>query len=401
MIDLVKEHGLSEKIDSGLGTKDRKSGFWKPSIDITAEGGLRNAIDFVKDLYELPYVSRVTSVTMDPISTTRSRGRNRRSGGDSDRVERVSLKATVDILVPPMLSLHGQEVDMDRLTRPESYVSHSGKEFATLILERDPFNEYQPPPPPPQPKTTPRRRPPVREEPPAPPPPTEPVDPQGRSKIVRGVFGNPSLGIIEVYVVDERNGDHEYIPLHEELDGGEVVLAHSHGVVVDKEEWGYKVYEVGKSLEDRLSLEDAAFPGFRDLKRIMEARLETEREGEKTEQEEDATGGQGEEGSREEFGPKTEAEAAKNEAAIPSSKVKTVDQADAKPGAPSNGEAGKNEKASGDEEGGKNEESGLSPREKWRKRMEEIRQKRESRRKDAKEGSKEEESSQKENGDEN
>ncbi len=131
---LIEKHHLQDAaVSPSRPVEDRKTGLWATSISVSANGTLESTIGFLKDLTELPHLTRVGNPSLSPVS-----------GGRKDsKKEIVSLRVPVDLLILPRHRLVGTIKDAE-LIQPDSHVRHQGREYG-MIWDRKPFSEYVPP----------------------------------------------------------------------------------------------------------------------------------------------------------------------------------------------------------------------------------------------------------------
>lgn len=216
----------------------RRSGTKQVEFTLTAEGTLESVIGFLRSFYELPYISQVGILKLEPMV-----GRNRREGY-------VHVRASIEALVPPMHAMGG--INPDLLAQPASDVKHRDLRYA-VIWERDPFTEFVEPPPPPTPVVEA-----VQEVTVEAPPAAPPIgDPQAGVKVIRMTldYGTAEKRIQEAMVVNTQDQTSNYVGLGEELDGGKVQLVSAWGVVARRDSGEEFVYGIGKTLAESIPFE--------------------------------------------------------------------------------------------------------------------------------------------------
>ena len=206
-------------------------------VAITAEGTLKETVQFLKSCYELPYVARFEDLKFSPVGGSSSRG-------SKSAPDRVKLVAAMEVVVLPPDSR--VPIDLETLQQPEKVVKYAGESYA-MIWDRLPFNKYVKPV---QPRpTTDRER--VKKSEPKPPPPPPPADTSDKDAAYKKVVVAMSYGVDELLVVNERAKTQEYVATGQELDGGELVLVHPYGGVVRKRHGDF-FYEVGRMLSEAI-----------------------------------------------------------------------------------------------------------------------------------------------------
>ncbi|MCO6437260.1 MAG: hypothetical protein J5J06_09265 [Phycisphaerae bacterium] len=135
---LINKYNLEHaSVTPNRGTVDRKTGLTRMTLTISAEGTLKDATLFLKDLAEIPQLMEVTSATLYPVSEA---GKGRDKGRTE---ERVAIRAPVELLVLPQDRILGKRIADADLNPPEQIVRHQDRDY-TLIWDRTPFTEYIP-----------------------------------------------------------------------------------------------------------------------------------------------------------------------------------------------------------------------------------------------------------------
>lgn len=137
---LIEKHHLADMaVTRRRATNVGKTNLMKMGLVVKAEGTLQSAVEFLRDVAELPQLVRMGTVKLYPASATR-RGRGRGRGRD-----RVNLTVPVELWVLPQQRIVGR-VQVDSLEQPETVVRHLDRNYA-IIWESKPFWEYVPPVP--------------------------------------------------------------------------------------------------------------------------------------------------------------------------------------------------------------------------------------------------------------
>lgn len=241
--ELLVQSNLSDRgVTPRPPTRDSKTGLQTVRVDLSGTGSLESVMGFLKQCYELPYVSRFGEVKLNP----------QRSRQNKQTAESVKLDAVFEVWVLPE-DRHA-EVHPDFAGRPAGHIKHSGEPLA-LVWERRPFDEYvkpvqQAPPTPPvvnnEPKTT-----------------RTHVDPKPEGdpdRDTKRVAMSMLYGVNELLLVNDRGrrGGHEreYIAVGGKLDGGDLLAVHPYGGLVRKEK-GEFFYPVGKRLVEAVPVSAA------------------------------------------------------------------------------------------------------------------------------------------------
>lgn len=128
--ELIEKHKLQgANVSPSRPTEDRKTGLKKMSITVTAVGTLKSAVEFLKDVSELPQLLRVGNAAIYPAS----RSRKERSR------DRMNMRVPIEVLVLPKQKIVGP-IDEDELIQPESFVRHADQDYS-LIWSMKPFTE--------------------------------------------------------------------------------------------------------------------------------------------------------------------------------------------------------------------------------------------------------------------
>jgi len=128
--ELIEKHKLQgANVSPSRPTEDRKTGLKKMSITVTAVGTLKSAVEFLKDVSELPQLLRVGNAAIYPAS----RSRKERSR------DRMNMRVPIEVRVLPKQKIVGP-IDEDELVQPESFVRHADQDYS-LIWSMKPFTE--------------------------------------------------------------------------------------------------------------------------------------------------------------------------------------------------------------------------------------------------------------------
>lgn len=256
MLRVAGLESLASKITPKRPVRERDTGLYTIRFTITAEGKLRQVIQFLEKSYELPYVARFRDIEITPVTTKRVRGKK--------PDDQVKLTATYEVKVLPRHEFAEGMIDFDALEQPFEVIKHAGEAYA-MIWDRRPFQEYVAPPPPrpvrqEEPPKTPVKKP-TRPEPPQPPP--KPVDRDRADKVVAAVLRLPSH---ELVIKNTKRRTQEYVAQGQELDGGTLVYVHPYGGVVRKDEGELLFYPLGKRLTEAVPADEVPdYPGLDEV----------------------------------------------------------------------------------------------------------------------------------------
>ncbi len=248
---------------------DRRTHITTVSIAISARGRFAQCIQFMKGFYELPYIARLDSLELNP-----THARNQASHDE------VQLRGEIEVEVPPADTVIPVPPHVEQPDKVTKY-----KLADTTSLEQwRPFNRFIRQPPPPPPVETPKPEPT-----PTPPPRVAtgpPTDPDSNYTILRMTqrYGTDDAMVQEVVLEDMRTQETRYVPLGDDLDGGELVLVHALGALVHKQDsktdYGYFIYPLGEYLaagmdwqqaSDSPELQAAAWLYLKDRQQRQEA----------------------------------------------------------------------------------------------------------------------------------
>lgn len=132
---LIERHKLADAtVTPSRPVEDRKVGLFTSSITVTATGTLDSAIAFLKDVYELPHLTRVANASLSPVG-----------GGKKESVKdrRVSVRVPIETWVLPQHRVVGP-LDTATLIRPETVVRHQAQDYKTIVAA-NPFWDWVPP----------------------------------------------------------------------------------------------------------------------------------------------------------------------------------------------------------------------------------------------------------------
>ena len=133
---LIEKHRLQDSnVTPARPTEDRKTGLTTMVINLTATGTLEAAINFLKDVSELPQLVRVGNLALSPAG----------AGRKEDKKDMVNLRVPLELQVLPQHRVVGR-IDPATLTRPEAVVRHEGRDYSE-IWNRKPFTPYVKPAP--------------------------------------------------------------------------------------------------------------------------------------------------------------------------------------------------------------------------------------------------------------
>jgi hypothetical protein len=263
---LAQEHGLTDGLRLGDGTPQRlnSEGFVALPVSIRCTGNSKSVLDFLVAFYRLPYLARITGVTLTANEVILPRGRGRDNTPPPEPRLTVSLNASA-LVLPVLKDVKGQRhgeyasvTDVQRLKREADYAR---------LFERNIFAKWTPKPAvvvktPEAPKTEPP--PGRRHTPPAPPP-----DPRRDADKLRVAMCESLNGVPYVLVYDERKPEEPPTEhrLESPIDDGTLVLVQPRGIVVRAQEekdgasrTAYFFYELGKTFKERAEVTPESHP---------------------------------------------------------------------------------------------------------------------------------------------
>lgn len=128
--ELIEKHKLQgANVSPSRPTEDRKTGLEKKSITVTAVGKLESAVEFLKEVSELPQLIRLGNAAIYPAS------RSRKQRGQ----DRMNIRVPIEVMVLPRQRIVGR-INEEELVQPESLVRHADQDYA-LIWSMKPFTE--------------------------------------------------------------------------------------------------------------------------------------------------------------------------------------------------------------------------------------------------------------------
>lgn len=129
---IVKYKLQSASVAPSRPVEDRKTGLSTTVITVSAVGTLESAVNFMKEVSELPELVRVGNPTMYPTSS----GRKAADKG------LVNVRVPVEVLVLPQQKVVGR-IDLAELKKPEAFVRHAERDYSP-IWKGTPFTEFVP-----------------------------------------------------------------------------------------------------------------------------------------------------------------------------------------------------------------------------------------------------------------
>lgn len=119
---LIEKHGLQDASTAPSRPKrDQKTDVTYLTITVKGTGTLQAAVEFLRDVAELPHLARVTSPAIYPAS------RSRKDRGPT----KMNIRVPVEILIPPPHRKVGV-IKQEDLVQPELFVRHQGREYSSL-----------------------------------------------------------------------------------------------------------------------------------------------------------------------------------------------------------------------------------------------------------------------------
>ena len=133
---LIDKHKLvADSVSPSRPLEDRKTKVQSTTINVKAVGRLESVIGFLKDVSELPQLSRIGNVALYPTSTNPG----------TKEASRVNVRVPIEIKVLPQQKLAGVILEKD-LQPPDAMVRNQGREYSALWTARQ-FFDYVPPAP--------------------------------------------------------------------------------------------------------------------------------------------------------------------------------------------------------------------------------------------------------------
>ncbi len=277
---LLKRNGLAEGLTFNQPPEDRdkkwpREGFVELPLSVNVKGKLGDLVNFLKDLYQRPYLVRVDKLHLGAELSRRSKSGRNRGGGTEPKL---SITMTLSTLVLPKLKgIAHPMIDLEAMNNPQGDVVLASA--ARLSEDPDAYNEisrrsifelYEPPP---QVVVAPRETKPTEPKPPEGPPPPPPPPP--RPDLVLQGVGRLNDGPV-AYVInpdDPTELPREY-RLNDDVDDGKVVLIVSEGMVVRVRPKGGQrqplknyFYPLGSNFKEREEVDPSTHP---DVSRLLQ-----------------------------------------------------------------------------------------------------------------------------------
>jgi Tfp pilus assembly protein PilO len=279
--DLLKRNGLTEgltfnQLPERPDKKGAREGFVELPLSVNVKGELDNLVNFLKDLYQRPYLVRIEKLHLGAELSGRSKGRKGRGGGGEPKL---SISMTLSTLVLPKLEDVGHPtIDLEAMNSPDGDVVLAST--ARLSEDPDAYNEiartnifdiYEPPQvavKPPEPKPAkPERGP----EPPRPPPP-----PPRPDLVLLGVGRLDDGPVAYVVNADDPTEPPEAYSLNAEVDDGRLVLIVPEGIVVRVSAEGVRgrpaktyFYPLGANFKEREEVDPVQHPEVSRLLQLV------------------------------------------------------------------------------------------------------------------------------------
>jgi Tfp pilus assembly protein PilO len=284
---LLQQHGLTDGLSTTPGTprvdrnrKGFRQGFVELPVKVSVKGSLDNLVAFLKDLYQRPYLARVSNLSLVGIEergsstaakdaaaskTPARRGASGRTPAPATHSPggwRLGIDMTVVALVlPTMADSKAAPLTREQLSRGDP--SRLGNADYGPIGSLNIFRKYQPPPP--QPPVEAPETPPVAVRPDTPrpdrPPPREDPPQPGLTLVASTGIGPDQIAYLRD---DRRKGEPPTeLRLNDVLEDARVVLIHPRGIVMRVGEGdGAKDYWIalGAKLSARVELDPASEP---------------------------------------------------------------------------------------------------------------------------------------------
>jgi len=133
---LIEKHQFKDvKTSTSRANRDRKTGLERKLITLTGVGSLQSAIEFLKDVAEMPELMRAVNPAIYPARFSR------RGKGPAP----VNLRLPLEFLILPRHRLVGP-IDETQLIQPKKRVRYEGRDYAQ-IWTGTPLTPYIPPDP--------------------------------------------------------------------------------------------------------------------------------------------------------------------------------------------------------------------------------------------------------------
>lgn len=226
---LTKELRIRKRTPMRFKDKARK-GFVELPLAVSVKADLPSLVTFFQRFHELPYQTRVTSVTISP--EVESAGGEKKRRNAAHHSTELSVSVVLSTLVLPRLpELEHPLCDRENPPDPSQASAALALREASAyeeIARLNVFQLYHPPPPQPPPDETPKVA--KTDKPPAPPP----ADPRKGTEHLY-LKGTVSLnGVPVAYVADDSKLEEEPKKYHlnDRIDDGRLVLIHHSGIVV-------------------------------------------------------------------------------------------------------------------------------------------------------------------------
>jgi len=283
--DLLDRNKLAEsrsitKYKERVEKKGARQGFVELPLSVRVTGKLADLVNFLKDLYQRPYVVRVDKLNLSAELGRTSKSRKGRGGSAEPKL---NITMTLSTLVLPKLKdVAHPTIDLETINNPTSgpvLVSASrlraeDPELYNEIPRKNIFKLYEPP----QVVVKPPQEKPRGNGPPPPPPPPPPRDPRrDADKFVLNGVGQLRDGPV-AYVIntDEPTEPPTEYRLNDEADDGKVVLIVSEGIVVrvspkrgQRQPPKDYFYPLGGNFKEREEVNPSAHPGVSRLLRLV------------------------------------------------------------------------------------------------------------------------------------
>lgn len=133
---LIEKHHLTNmQVSRTKPARVGKTGLKRMRLVVKAGASLQSAVEFLRDMSELPQLIRIENARLYPAGSSRKRTGRRP----------VNLTVPIDLWLMPQHPIVGR-IDESSLTPPEVVVRHEDRPYSSL-WEGRPFSEYVPPVP--------------------------------------------------------------------------------------------------------------------------------------------------------------------------------------------------------------------------------------------------------------
>jgi len=120
---LIEKHKLQDASTTPSRPKrDQKTALTYLTITIKGKGTLQSAVEFMRDVAELPQLARVTNAAIYPAS------RSKKDRGPAQ----MNVRVPIEILIPPQHTMLDKKLEDEDLKQPETFVRHAERDYSPL-----------------------------------------------------------------------------------------------------------------------------------------------------------------------------------------------------------------------------------------------------------------------------